>query len=172
MAYFKQKCHGPSCSTSLQCRAVGTGLGLRSGKGNAVCAKSTRSHPEVWQRVTWSRKSRWGASSPCAATRKGPATTLPARKPPPTPPPLSRSLPLSSRAHRPPPRPATGVARATPSASGAKGSFQKYLQISTSGCHSHAKSRDIYRGMRTKAGVLSPSRTTFHCPPRARSLGA
>lgn len=168
-AHFKQKRHGPSCSRSRQRQAVGTGLGLRSGKGNVACAKSTRSHPEVWQRVTWSRKSRWGASSPCAATRKGPATTLPARNLPRTP--LSRSLPLPSCAQRPFPRSATGLARATPSASGAKGSFQKYLQISTSGCQCHTKSGNIYRGMRTKAGVLPPFRTTFHGPPRARFPG-
>lgn len=90
---------------------------------------------------------------------------------PPPRPPLSRSLPLSSCAHRPFPRPAPRLARATPSASRAKGSFQTYLQISTSGCQSHTKSRNIYCGMRTKAGVLLPSRTTFHCPPRARSPG-
>lgn len=39
------------------------------GKGNVGCAKSTRPHPEVWQRVTWRQKSRWGSSSPCVATR-------------------------------------------------------------------------------------------------------
>ena len=58
-ARFKQKHRHPFRSRGPQCWAVGIGLGLRSEKGNVGCAKSPETHPEVWQRRTGVRKSRW-----------------------------------------------------------------------------------------------------------------
>lgn len=67
------------------------------------------------------------------------------------------------------------INRTTPSASRAKGSFRSIYRLTgTGGCQSHPKSGNIYSasGMRTKAGVLSSSRTMSHCPPSADPWGA
>lgn len=67
----------PSAAKGHCVRLLGTGLCY--GDRDVGCARSTRPHPEIWLRVTWTQRSRWGGSLPCAATRKGLTHTLPAQ---------------------------------------------------------------------------------------------